>query len=89
MLLLQHFFQKLSEIKVRKMDLFPSSGEIEDNLLSANLSNWTIHAQVKFILRLTASRPVSPDIRPPSGTCDQFFFYSTEIIWIELWVSYY
>jgi hypothetical protein len=33
----------------------------------------------KVILRPTATRPVSPGIRPPSGTHYQFFFLSLEL----------
>jgi hypothetical protein len=53
-----------------------------DRLGRANLNHWTIRlpVQVQVILRLKVSWPVCPGIRPPSGTSDQFFFLSTDII---------
>jgi hypothetical protein len=40
--------------------------------------------QVQDTLRRKVSRSVCPGTRPPSGTCDQFLFLSTEIIWLPM-----
>jgi hypothetical protein len=45
-----------------------------------NKKLWHEIPQVEVTLRQTVSRPVFSGIRPPSGTRDQFFFTSTEII---------
>jgi hypothetical protein len=36
---------------------------------------WEDQVKVKVILQPTVTRPVYPGIRPPSGSCDQFFFH--------------
>jgi hypothetical protein len=43
--------------------------------------------KVKVILLQTVSWPVYPDVRPPSGTRDRFYFI--DILFKQLRVSYY
>jgi hypothetical protein len=53
--------------------------------ITKNKSSRTL---TKVIIRLTVSRPVSPGIRPPTGTWDKNFS-SMEILWRHLLLFYY
>jgi hypothetical protein len=57
---------KLENTIFRKMELFRCFER-------ADLNQWTVHVEVEVTLRPTVSRQVSLDVRPPSGTRDQFF----------------
>jgi hypothetical protein len=68
--------------KPHRFQLQCEGGDIDSvGLETAALNYWTVHIKVKdkVISQSAIIRPVSPGIRPPSGTRGKFFFLSTEI----------
>jgi hypothetical protein len=57
-------------------------------LYSFPSTGWASYIEVEVNLRSTDSRPVCPDVRRPSGTSDQFFFF-LEIPFGHLRVCYF
>jgi hypothetical protein len=69
--------------------LSPSPVALMTVVYCFNLDTPPILRKLKFKLsydQRSVSQSVYPGLRPPSGTCEQFFFLSTEIILRHIWL---